>query len=272
RPAPYARAESLYLENNSIINVTINYFKAEHNGKNENVLEIKRLSGSKTAILEQEYNDFWKNNETKENFHKLLYNEVTKIFMENAKNSFSGKTLRDLAMGNPILSVDELENLYERIDTTCQSKSDLALFRKKMKTLKEYKIGDSFISFSLPDQNSKIININDYRGRYLLVDFWASWCRPCRQQNRELVKLYYKLNKSKFDIISVSIYKKEENWKTAIKKDSLTWTNVIDTTEETADKLGIIEIPFSYLLDLDGKIIGINLSDNEIEKIVNTDN
>src|SRR5690606_24970727 len=210
----------------------------------------------------------WSENKHKENFNTLLFEEASRLFKENPKHSFSGKVLSDLALSSPILTVNELEHLYTLIDTSYQNKFDLHYYHTGIKSLKKYNVGDVFVSLTLPNQNSELIDIKNYMGKYTLVDFWASWCKPCRIKHPKLTELYNSADKETFDIISVSIDKNEDNWKNAIEQDELIWGNVIDRESKIYDELGVQAIPYNYLLNPEGKIIGVNLPIDQIQKIL----
>lgn len=122
--------------------------------------------------------------------------------------------------------------------------------------------------FTLPDVNGKPVSLSAYKGKYVLVDFWASWCGPCRQENPNVVKAYNTFKDKGFDVLGVSLDQKKEDWQQAIDKDKLAWTHVSDLkywNNEAAKLYGIQAIPASFLLDKEGKIIGKNLRGEELE-------
>jgi thiol-disulfide isomerase/thioredoxin len=99
-------------------------------------------------------------------------------------------------------------------------------------------------------------------GKVTLIDFWASWCAPCRKENPKVVALYNEFHKQGFNIISVSLDKDAEQWKSAIAKDGLTWTQVSNLKEmddPIVKRYGVTLIPTTFLLDAKGKVVGIDL-------------
>lgn len=111
--------------------------------------------------------------------------------------------------------------------------------------------------------DGKTIKLSDLRGKYVLVDFWASWCRPCRGENPNVVAAYNKYKGKKFDVFSVSLDRNADSWKAAIEADGLIWKNHICTFQHwncpQAKKYRVSSIPFSVLVGPDGKIVAISL-------------
>ena len=106
------------------------------------------------------------------------------------------------------------------------------------------------------------------RGKVFLLDFWASWCGPCRVSNKQLVKLYAKYKASGFEILGVSLDENLNDWKKAIAKDKITWLQAIDTKgwdALSAAKWQVEAIPNSFLIDKSGKVVAINLEKDELE-------
>jgi peroxiredoxin len=128
--------------------------------------------------------------------------------------------------------------------------------------------------FTMPDAQSKSVTLSSFRGKYVLLDFWASWCAPCRQENRHTVKVYKNYKDKGFEIISVSLDKSAQAWHEAIQKDGLTWPQVSDLKEwnsEAGLQYNIQQLPTTFLLDKKGVIIAVDLRgndlDNELDKV-----
>ncbi|HEX7414686.1 MAG TPA: TlpA disulfide reductase family protein [Bacteroidia bacterium] len=142
------------------------------------------------------------------------------------------------------------------------------LAEEKLNSVRGITLGYPAINFTLPDVNGKNVSLSSYKGKYVLVDFWASWCGPCRGENPAVVAAYLKYKDKGFDILGVSLDQNKDKWKQAIDKDKLTWTHVSDLKGwqcEVAQKYGVTSIPFNVLLDKDGKIIAKALRGSALE-------
>jgi peroxiredoxin len=129
--------------------------------------------------------------------------------------------------------------------------------------------GTLLADFAQPDTSGKPVSLSSLRGNYVLVDFWASWCGPCRQENPNLVAAFNKYKAKKFTVIGVSLDKTKEAWMDAIHVDGLTWTHISDLQgwqNSVAQQFQIFNIPQNFLLDPEGKVIGKNLRGPALER------
>ncbi|MFD1819588.1 Peroxiredoxin [Pseudarcicella hirudinis] len=148
-----------------------------------------------------------------------------------------------------------------------------SFFGKEIKSLSDklavVDTGKMAPDFSMADTTGKSIRLSSLKGKYVLVDFWASWCGPCRKENPNVVKAYNEYRDKGFEIIGVSLDNKKEAWLKAINADKLTWIHVSDLKgwqNDAAKLYAVSAVPMNFLLDKNGKIIGKNLRSEELHK------
>lgn len=140
-----------------------------------------------------------------------------------------------------------------------------AQMRQQEATNAMFKPGTLAKEIELPDVNGKLVRLSDLKGKVVLIDFWASWCGPCRRENPNVVKAYNKYSKDGFDVFSVSLDKPgaKDRWLAAIEKDGLVWSNHVSDLKgwksSAAIDYAVKSIPFTVLIDTEGKIIGTNI-------------
>ena len=127
------------------------------------------------------------------------------------------------------------------------------------------------LEIALPSAAGDTIRLSSLKGKVVLIDFWASWCGPCRSANKNFTKLYPKYKNKGFEILAVSLDDDDRAWKKAIVKDKITWPQVIDRggwEAKTAMHWNIMALPTSYLVDKDGRLVAMDLEKDELEKVL----
>ncbi|AOM76731.1 TlpA disulfide reductase family protein [Pedobacter steynii] len=167
------------------------------------------------------------------------------------------------------LSPEEIKQNLQLLDPSLANTPYVAVLNDLVKVLTAVGIGNKAPDFEGLTPEGKSIKLSGHFGKYLLLDFWASWCGPCRRENPNLVKAYQKYHEKGFDIFAVSLDKNKEAWLKGIKDDQLSWTHVSDLAfwNSAAAKLyGVRAIPANVLIDPNGVIIARNLRGEELDK------
>lgn len=163
----------------------------------------------------------------------------------------------------------ELDSLYTQMNTGIQSSYYGQKIKKALDIARKTAIGQSAPEFTQNDAAGKPLSLSSLKGKYVLVDFWASWCGPCRAENPNVVKAYKKYHPKGFDILGVSLDEDKDKWLEAVKKDHLDWNQVSDLQgwkNSVAGLYGVQAIPMNFLLDKDGKIIAKGLRGEDLEE------
>jgi peroxiredoxin/nitrogen fixation protein len=167
------------------------------------------------------------------------------------------------------IELPELEEIAATFDTSLNRSTYVQSLKKRVDILRAVQIGQVAPDFTLNDTTGKPLPLSSLKGKFLLVDFWASWCGPCRHENPNVVKAYQGYNKKGFDVLGVSLDTDHGKWVKAIRDDGLTWNHVSDLKgwgNEAGRLYGIMSIPANVLLDKDQKIIGRNLRGEDLTK------
>jgi peroxiredoxin len=169
---------------------------------------------------------------------------------------------------NPQRDFAEMEAVANRFAQENPSPKIVQAYLGYIKRIKGVAVGDEAPDFTLDNPEGTPVTLSSLRGKYVLIDFWASWCGPCRMENPNVVKMYNKYKDKGFAIYGVSLDKDKNAWLAAIKKDGLTWTHGSDLkfwNSAVAQTYGVNAIPATYLLDKDGKVIAKNLRGPSLE-------
>lgn len=164
-----------------------------------------------------------------------------------------------------------LDSLGQKLKAVGPINSYVTDFIGKLDKMREVSIGAMAPEITLPTPEGSNFSLTSTRGKVVLIDFWASWCGPCRQQNPSVVATYNKFKNKNFTIVGVSLDSDKDRWEAAIKKDNLTWTHISDLKKwdgEAVARYKVDGIPATFLLDKTGKIIGRNLHGEELEKAI----
>jgi peroxiredoxin len=155
----------------------------------------------------------------------------------------------------------EIQVLYDALTPEIQESNTGKMIKEALEKDANTSIGAKAPNFSAPNPNGDQLALNDVLGKVTIVDFWAAWCRPCRAENPNLVKVYDKYKDQGLSILGVSFDRNADDWKKAIEDDGLTWHQVSNTSyfDEIAKLYNVDAIPASYILDENGIIVAKDL-------------
>ena len=209
--------------------------------------------------------------------------EANDIYMRNAKiTRAKGYSLDSLLAAHPSspvaayfvvkdfaykLDLEGMKAARAKFDASLNGSSYILQIESMIDRMEKVQVGSVAPDFTLPDVDGNPVSLSSFRGKYVLVDFWAAWCPDCRKENPNIVAAWEKYKDKNFAVLGVSLDRKRDQWLAAIEKDNLTWTQVSDLKywdSEAAVLYCIRWIPMSFLIDPEGKIVSIGLEGEEL--------
>ena len=198
-------------------------------------------------------------------------------YAETHPKSFISTLIIQGMLGDPSADVKKAETLYNSLDESLKNTTPGKKIKEKLGQAKMPAVGATAppvgspnwrADFSAPNPEGKVVSLKESLGKVTIVDFWASWCGPCRKENPNVVAIYKELHSKGLNIIGVSLDKDASKWKEAIAKDGLVWTQVSNLKfwdEPIAAQYGVQSIPATFILDASGKVVAQDLRGDELK-------
>jgi thiol-disulfide isomerase/thioredoxin len=256
-----------YIENKNI-SILLSIERKKYNTTEYDFITIKNCTGTETSLIQNEYDNFAKSNAV--NWNTIKYRKIDEIVSKYPKNQYSGSILYQTTFDS-IVDVEKLKPIFHKLDTIAQDTNIISGLKEVLYPRNKILINSLITDFELPDKNNINQNTIKYRGKVLLIDFWASWCAPCRKKIPALKKINEKYKDKNFKILSVSLDDDKEKWLKALIKENMEWDNVIEEKDfngKVAQNFFVKAIPYLVLIDEEGKIIGIDSTIEEVDKIL----
>jgi peroxiredoxin len=252
---------------------SIAYSTAEAGQAQTDYLEYRSFINNLIKIqqkMQADFNTAMQNNDINaQNAIKAEYQNLNGQYMNGLKSFIKSHPKSPVSayilgndLNNSAIPIAEVIESLTYIDKSLESNSYVKVANKRVDDVKGTTVGYTATNFSQNTPDGKKVSLTDFRGKYVLIDFWASWCRPCRAENPNVVAAYNRFKDKGFTVLGVSMDSNKDPWLAAIQQDNLTWTHVSDLKgwgNEVGKIYGVTGIPQNFLIDKEGKIVAKDL-------------
>ncbi len=225
---------------------------------------MEKFNQARTANDTVTMNALLKQNDAfKDEFKKLSNDHIEKY-----PKSYLSVYFLEQFVGQPDADIAKITKMYNNLDPALKKTKGGIKVQKKLDAIKATSIGSKAPDFSAKNPEGTVVSLKGALGKVTIVDFWASWCKPCREENPNVVALYNEFHEKGLNIIGVSLDSDAKAWKDAIAADGLTWPQIANLNpqkDEIAKKYNISSIPATYILDATGKIVAKDLRGAELK-------
>jgi peroxiredoxin len=257
---------AFYLENTYIkIRLSIK----ETANKNRINVKIISVEGTKSIALQNTFEEFFKKKDDK-NFNGKMLKKLDSAVSINPNHGYLVSLIYRLS-NNDEYDEKTLRKIYSKINKEIQSEFYKRRINENLFKQNFIEYGSTIPNIKLPNEKDSIYDVSKLKGKWILLDFWASWCAPCRQELPELKRIYDGHKTNNFEIVGISIDKNKEQWLKSIQDESIKWINLNENQSfygKVTSKFNVQGIPTNFLINPNGKIILKNISLKNLENFL----
>lgn len=255
---------TIYLENKPI-QLAISYVIKK--GKRHSLI-IDTIQGTETALLQKEIDVYINSSKKTRNYNQLLFEKAQKIITTHPQNPYSSVLFLYLC---DVDGIDKalLRQTFHNVKQDMASEWIKAKIEERLFPVTPIKTNDPMADFTLPDRNGNPFASQSLKGKWIFIDFWASWCSPCRKQFSDLRNIYATYKDKNFEIIGVSKDHDTSQWIKALDKENLVWVNLIEhylSKRAVSQQYGVLSLPMNFLINPEGIMVAKDLSMVQLQK------
>jgi len=258
-----------FIENKNI-KINLAYYEEVQDKDTVGFFQTSSIVGTKTALIQDDYQRFVTNNKFSKDWDKKLYKKLNTMAIENPRNYYVGNLIEQMCWDST-LDKNELRKIYGKLDKKNQLEGTIYIIEKKLYPKNDINVNDMVYDFELPDENNTVFKTVSLKGKWYLIDFWATYCSICIATFPKLQKIHDLYKDRNFEILAVSVDKDLQKWQNFLKTHDLKWKNLIEKRgidNSEAIKKYISFTPSNFLINPEGKIVASNISPEDLEKFL----